>query len=201
MEAIKKSIATMLLNEDRFDALLWLASLSLLVNATLVYFCSMFCGYSRAKKNQPSQTATLSLFRFYYIRGVIFFRLLCYGVLIAITIKYWMHRKLVVKQAFFPDSGMSLFEVCSFSAFYYGIMILYEYDQQILITVACEALIHLTNNYILSHVAFIVSLFFSVIAVRNTQNKKMFGRFMNLLQGAIMLPGLASCLKIYRMLT
>ncbi len=191
MDSIRKAVTEILLDETKLQSLTWLLSFSFLATSLLTFLLSFFM-----------RTGTKALVRFYFIRGVLFLRLISYGCLLAVSAKFWTHHGRSLLFAITPGVVPSMAEAVAFCVFYYAVMVLYEYDQVLLGAIVIEGIMKtLGERYVAVEVLYVLAVLAAVVAVGRSDKRRVYGKFMWLIQAGILLPALAVGFRIYFTLT
>eukprot|EP00826_Nyctotherus_ovalis_P002125 TRINITY_DN1039_c0_g3_i1.p1 TRINITY_DN1039_c0_g3~~TRINITY_DN1039_c0_g3_i1.p1 ORF type:complete len:188 (+),score=28.31 TRINITY_DN1039_c0_g3_i1:100-663(+) len=123
--------------EEKLRTLHWLLSLSFFLNVSLVTLKS----FASAGGHKLSKVEC------YYVKGLLAFRMFCYGFLLGVLIYYWHSEGSCFREIFFLSYRITIFEALSECAFYYSSLLISDHNSLTLLPFVSEPSIHLFGPY------------------------------------------------------
>jgi len=192
MESIKQAISEILTDNSKLYSIHWLLSLVTLVNLVPAILLSFVT--KKFDKN--------SIARYYFIRGLIAFRLLCYGCLFGGLFRRWINSGLPPLSVLsYPVSGITIFEVFVNSVFYYCILIMYYYDNILPLTITAELLLQILGDYPILRVLHVILIIITATELNLGSKHKILGKLLPIISSGILMSIIPALLKLFPSIT
>jgi len=140
MEFALNCMRSVLEDEEKFNALHWVVSLSSFISISLVTIKSFFT-YTSSRNHKSSNTES------YYIKGLLVFRMFWYGCVLGVVLNYWSIGGYCFKEIFFLAGQITIFEGFSESILYYCGLLISSYDSFTLFSFLLEPCVHVFGSY------------------------------------------------------
>lgn len=206
---MRELISTIAATPYRLAAFNWLFSLSFGINTLTILLISLILKLLSLyipKRKTPFKTWETYI-RYYYVRGLLFLRLLYFGAVAAIVFRKLLLKpdkgQSAVKQQdlIFPnEKAVSLIELIANSACYYANVIAYEYSLPLLLSFTLETIIQVIGSHPLIYIIYDISLLLSAYSFFKSEMNQVFGKSKYLLLLLILLPGISYSYKLFNML-
>ena len=181
MDSIRSTLVATLLNEDKLMAIHWLTSFAFFVNLIVITIKSVLTRIVSKQKVSSVKDC-------YYIRGLLVYQMLCYGLLLVLLIYYWYLDGSYIRELYYLANRITVLEAACECIFYYSGIILYDYNLLILLSFMAEAIIQVVGNYDALKGIRIALILIMVIEGKIQAKNGLFGKWMILLIGAMLFP-------------